>query len=1063
MIERSAPTSTSGHDVGQAAFAWSDFEGVLFDLDGVITPTAEIHERAWAELFAAYDYTPEDYLAHIDGKPRYDGVRHFLASRGVELPEGDPSDAPGTDSVCAMGNAKNAVFNEILATDGIAPYPGSLALLNQLDAQGVPSAIVSSSRNAVMVLAAAGLADRFDVVVDGLVAAEMGVAGKPAPGTYLLGAERLGVDPARTIVVEDAISGVAAGAAGGFAEVIGVDRGAGADALAANGATIVVDDLDRLLDSSVRRRSGMHRKPVPTGLPEHRFPVDPWRLVETEYNADDLGTTETLFGIGNGYLGMRANPEEGRDAHTHGTYLNGFHETWEIEHAENAVAFAKTGQTIVNVPDAKLIKLYVDDEPLLLSGADLESYERAIDFRTGILSRDLVWRTPAGKRVRVRSERMVSLTHRHLAVFTFEVTLLDSASPLGPGSPIVISSQLLNRQDGEDEYHVAKAALGEGKDPRQARKFARRVLEPRLQQQVDHDAVLGYRAVSSRMTMACATRHVLETGCETSVSTELGEDLAKTVFSLRGMPGETIRLTKYVAYHSSTGVPAQELADRCRRTLDRAEDDGLVKLRAEQTEFLNQWWATSDVEVRGDDKAQQAMRWNLFQLAQASVRTQDQGIAAKGVTAGGYDGHYFWDTEVYVVPFLVYTNPEAARSLLRFRWKMLDAARQRAEELSQVGALYPWRTINGAEASAYYAAGTAQYHINAAVAFAIRRYLDATNDLTFLAEEAAEILIETARLWADLGFYATNGGKTFHIHRVTGPDEYTTVVNDNTYTNLMAQFNLRYAARTVRMLAHEDPPSFAALCRRTSLDLGELDDWDAAADAMHIPYDDELEIHPQDSSFLELEPWIWDETTEADYPLLMNYHPLVIYRHQVLKQADVVLAMFIRTGDFSVEQKRRNFDYYDPITTGDSALSACVQSIVAAEVGRDRLAEDYFHRALYLDLSNTQGNTADGVHIASTGGTWAAVVHGFAGMSERGNYLEFSPSLPPSIEGLTFRLLRQGARLRVDLDHEGCTVTVEDGGPDGNAGVVVNDGEERIALGAGESYTVAPDPDRCAD
>ncbi len=318
--------------------------------------------------------------------------------------------------------------------------------------------------------------------------------------------------------------------------------------------------------------------------------------------------------------------------------------------------------------------------------------------------------------------------------------------------------------------------------------------------------------------------------------------------------------------------------------------------------------------------------------------------------------------------------------------------------MSQVGALFPWRTINGEEASAYYAAGTAQYHINAAVVFALRRYLEASGDVDFLAHEGSELLVETARLWVDLGFYGSNGSTAFHIHRVTGPDEYTTVVNDNTYTNVMARFNLRYAARTVRFLAEWNPPAFEALRRNTDLDLGELDEWDAAADAMFIPFDEELGIHPQDASFLELEPWDWEGTPASNYPLLLHYHPLVIYRHQVLKQADVVLASFLRREHFSAEQKRRNFDYYDPITTGDSSLSACVQSIVAAEVGYDTLALDYFHRALYLDLCDSHGNTAEGVHVANAGGVWAGIVHGFAGMVEHGDHVEFAPA-PPGIVG----------------------------------------------------------------
>ena len=401
------------------------------------------------------------------------------------------------------------------------------------------------------------------------------------------------------------------------------------------------------------------RRTAPQQLPQHRYPVDPWRLVETEYSDEDLGLTETLFAVGNGYIGMRANPEEGRAAHTHGTFLNGFHETWHIHHAEEAFGFARTGQTTVNVPDAKLMKLYVDDEPLTLTSADLDEYSRTLDFRTGILSRDLVWRTPAGKRVQVSSRRMVSFAHRHLAMLTLEVTMLDSAAP------VVISSQLLNRQDGEDEYHVRAAALGEGRDPRRSPAFDHRVLEPMLQRHDERigEVVLGYRCANSRMTMACGYRHLIETSCQQRSDTFVGADLAKTVFTVRAEMGQPVRLAKLVSYHSSTSVPSEELADRCARTLQRVVEDGADTLIDEQRQWLDEYWDGCDVELRGDAPAQQALRWNLYQLAQAAASTHEQGIAAKGVTGAGYEGHYFWDTETYIVPFLAYTNPEiAARS-----------------------------------------------------------------------------------------------------------------------------------------------------------------------------------------------------------------------------------------------------------------------------------------------------------------------------------------------------------------------------------------------------------------
>ncbi|MGA1521966.1 MAG: glycoside hydrolase family 65 protein, partial [Ilumatobacteraceae bacterium] len=443
----------------------------------------------------------------------------------------------------------------------------------------------------------------------------------------------------------------------------------------------------------------------PTEIDRHRFPVDEWRLTEVEYRSDDLGHTETLFVAANGYLGLRANPPEGRDAHSHGTFVNGFHETWPIMHAESAHAFARTGQTIVNVPDAKLMKLYVDDEPLRLGSADLEHYERSVDFRTGVVTRELIWRTPAGKRVRVTSSTMASMVHRHLAVLSLEVSMLDGTAP------IVVSSQLLNRQDGEDEYHVESAALGAGTDPRQARRFDRRVLLSRVQRRLEvpegDGVVLGHRCAESGMTIASAYRHLIECeGDDLEANVEVRPDHAKTVMATTLAPGASLRVTKFVAYHTSSGVPCEELADRCARTLDRAASTGREALEAEQRGWFDDFWSRSDVRIGGDPSTQQAVRWNLFQLAQASAATNEAGIAAKGVSAAGYEGHYFWDTEVYVVPFLANTDPEAARRLLRFRYGLLDAARRRATELSQRGALYPWRTINGEEGSAYYAAGT---------------------------------------------------------------------------------------------------------------------------------------------------------------------------------------------------------------------------------------------------------------------------------------------------------------------------------------------------------------------
>ncbi len=753
-----------------------------------------------------------------------------------------------------------------------------------------------------------------------------------------------------------------------------------------------------------------------------RFPVDPWRLEETEFSREDIGVTETLFAVGNGYLGLRGNVEDGHDAHAHGTFINGFHETWRILHAEEAYGFARTGQTIVNVPDPKIIRLYVNDEPLLLSLADLVSYSRVLDMRDGVLSRDLLWRTPSGNRVRVRSKRMVSLSQRHLAVMTFEVTLLDKEAP------IAISSQLLNRQAGLDEYR-ANPAPDVIADPRKAEKLEARVLEPRLQHTEGDRVVLGYQTASSGMTLAAAMEHWVDFDDDYDQVTEVEQDYAKQVFRARAKPGQTFTLTKVVSYHTSRAVPARELADRCNRTLDRVRLEGISAQFEDQRQWLADFWDRSDVEIEGDDGAQQAVRWNLFQLAQAAARGDGLGIAAKGVTGSGYGGHYFWDSEIYALPFFTYTSPVIARNALRYRYRMLGAAEKRAGELAQNGALFPWRTINGEEASAYYAAGTAQYHIDADIAYAIDKYVRATGDDDFLAREGIDILVQTARMWADLGFWrrVPGDGESFRIHGVTGPDEYTTVVNDNLYTNVMARFNLRCAADSVRKLQDRWPAQYSRLLARLEVTDQEILEWDRAADGMAILWDDKLGIHPQDALFNEREVWDLVNTPPEKRPLLLHFHPLVIYRFQVLKQADVVLALFLQGDDFTPEQKKADFDYYDPITTGDSTLSGVVQSIIAAEVGYHELALSYFWDSLYVDLGDLHANAADGVHVASTGGVWSALVYGFGGFKDQSEVMKFDPRLPEGWESLTFRLTQHGTRVRVTLRQEDVTFTIEDG------------------------------------
>ncbi|RIQ18226.1 glycoside hydrolase family 65 protein [Jiangella rhizosphaerae] len=787
----------------------------------------------------------------------------------------------------------------------------------------------------------------------------------------------------------------------------------------------------------------LRREPVE--LPERSYPREPWRLVESRFHPRHTARTETVFALSNGYLGVRGTHDDGRPVFSPGTFVNGFHETWPITHAEEAYGLARTGQTIVNVPDASALVLFVDDEPLVLPVTRVREYGRVLDMRAGTLTRELLWSTPAGKHVRVRSTRLVSLHHRHLMAIDYEVTVLDHAAP------VVIRSMLVNHQDRRrTDDEVTRTA-----DPRLGTVFPRRVLDLRTRRVEGGRFVVGYRTVGSGMTLGIGVDHRVQVADGHDVTSRVDPDLSETVIRIDAAAGVPLRVTKYVAYHTSRSAETDDLADRCERTLDRAADEGFTTLLTQQRAELDRFWERADVQVdeRGDTgdsvALQQAVRWNLFQIAQATWRAEGSGVPAKGLTSPAYEGHYFWDTEMYVLPFLCYTQPRIARNLLRFRHDMLPRARHRADELDLTGAAFPWRTINGEEASAYYEAGTAQFHLNADIAYALRRYVDVRGDPGFLAEAGAELLVESARMWADLGFYGDDGA--FHIHGVTGPDEYTTVVDDNAYTNLMARENLRDAASVVERIRRDDPAEYAALADAVGLRPEEAKTWRRAAAAMAIPYDEQRGIHPQDAAFLDREVWDLDSTPREKFPLLLHYHPLVIYRRQVVKQADVVLAMFLLGDEFTAEQKRRNFEYYERLTTGDSSLSACVQAIVAAEIGEEKAALDYFRYALLMDLGDVAGNVANGVHIASAGGVWMALAYGFAGLRDRGGELAFTPRLPTSWARLRLPLRFRDRQLEITLTERRETYRLVEGEP-----LDVTVRGHRYRLTAAEPLEVSP-------
>ncbi|NIA57293.1 glycoside hydrolase family 65 protein [Massilia sp. TW-1] len=730
--------------------------------------------------------------------------------------------------------------------------------------------------------------------------------------------------------------------------------------------------------------------------------AEPWRIREDALEPARAFLHETLFTLGNGWIGMRGTPDEGTTGGAgqtlEGTYLNGFHDTESIRYPENAYGLARVNEFMLNVPNAKRVAAVVDGERFALDTGRVLAWERTLDFRTGLLVRTVEWETSTGKRLRIASRRLVALSRKHVAAIEYAVTPLNFSGTVRIVADV--DADVTNLQAGDDP-RVGSALTGPS-----LVEVAREVGA--------QDVLLLQKTRHSGFTLATATASVPSAASAVRVEpVALGQ-----AFEADVAQGATFTVHKYVAYASSRDMRDAAAGPHARAEVAAARDAGFVALAAEQAAYLARFWIDADVAIAGDDALQQGVRFNQFHLLQSVGRDGRTNIAAKGVTGEGYEGHYFWDTEIYVFPFFLYSRPEIARALLQYRYNGLPKARERARQMAHdKGALYPWRTIAGEECSAYFPAGTAQYHINADVAYSIRLYLLATSDFDFMAEQGAEIVLETARIWTGIGSYDRKG--RFCINEVTGPDEYTALVNNNYYTNAMARMHMTFAADVAERLRSERPADYARVAHAIGLDDAEIRAWRAASAAMFLPYDDDLGIHEQDDSFLSKKVWDFANTPKENYPLLLHYHPLVIYRHQVCKQADVVLALLLLSKEFSLDDKRRDFEFYERVTTHDSSLSSCIFSIVASEIGDKQKAYAYFMETARLDLDNTHANTQYGVHTAAMAGTWLGVAYGFAGMRLDEAGLRFAPTLPAQWTGYRFKVQVRGALLDVAIDATG--------------------------------------------
>jgi alpha,alpha-trehalose phosphorylase len=731
--------------------------------------------------------------------------------------------------------------------------------------------------------------------------------------------------------------------------------------------------------------------------------LHPWEIRESDFHLEVLAQMESVFALSNGHIGLRGTLDEGEPHGLPGTYLNGVYESRPLPYAEAGYGFPEAGQTVVNVTNGKLIRLLVDDEPFDLRYGELLSHRRVLDMRAGTLTREAEWRSPAGQGVRLRSVRLVSLMQRSVAAISWEV------EPLGESGRVVVQSELVANETLPMPAEV---------DPRAAAALEAPLVSEYSGSHGERVTLVHHTRVSG-LRVGAAMDHIVEGPERTTIATEVEDDLGRVTVATDLPEGSTLRLVKFLAYGWSGQRSLPAVRDQVEGALTEARHTGWDGLVTAQREALDEFWDRADVELDGDLEVQQAVRFGLFHSLQAGARGERRAIPAKGLTGPGYDGHAFWDTETFVLPLLIYSVPEAAAAALLWRHSILPLARERAHTLHLEGAAFPWRTIAGQECSAYWPAGTAAFHVSADVADATIRYLQVTGDERFEREVALELLVETARLWVSLGHHDPHDG--FRIDGVTGPDEYSAVADNNIFTNLMAQRNLRGAVELAER--HSDR------AEGLGVSVHEIASWRAAADGMTIPYDDALEVHSQSEGFTRHQEWDFEATRPDQYPLLLHFPYFELYRTQVVKQPDLVLAMHLRGDAFTPDEKARNLDYYERRTVRDSSLSACTEAVVAAEVGHTELAYDYLAEAAMMDLADLEHNTRDGVHIASLAGAWIAVVAGLGGMRDHDGRLTFGPRLPRDLNRLEFRLSYRGRCVVVEVDGDSASYTLLSGEP----------------------------------
>lgn len=704
---------------------------------------------------------------------------------------------------------------------------------------------------------------------------------------------------------------------------------------------------------------------------------------ENRLKKEELLVDETLFSIANGYLGIRGTFTEGYGStyEYNQTYLNGFYDYYDYFYEENLTGFPQRGQKIVNLIDGQVMEFIVNDIPINISSCEVISLLREYDLELGMTFRKIHYKTKDNYEFIIKERKIVSSKFNN--VIAIEMVF----ESLNYNGEVLIKSYL--------QESIKKG--NKGKDPRINDRDTKHLEITKVNTK---ESRISSKTINSNLLMVSSIYHNETLEYEGYINKIVG----KRNYDIK--ENNKISIVKYIIHTSN-------LYDKDYIGKHKERREEVIKYTFEellefQKEYFNDFWKKSYIKVDSNENVESILNYNLYQINSSGGESSLHNIAAKGLSGEGYEGHYFWDTEIYLVPFFSLTNPEKARKLLMYRYNTLAQARNEAFNLGYTkGAKIPWRTINGDETSPYYPAGSAQFHINSDVSYAIIKYFEVTNDLEFMVNYGFEILLETARFLVEALDYKDG---IYHLHGVTGPDEYTTLVDDNYYTNQMLKYHFE---KTVEFY-HEYLNKLDKVNTRLLVTKEEIVNLLDISKKIHLPFNKELNIYAQDTSFLSKKKLDLTSIPKDHFPLLLNYHPLYLYKHQVLKQADTLLAMVL----LDIEDQsiyRDSFNYYEPLTTHDSSLSKCIYSIAAFKLGKLEFGCKYFKEVLETDLLNNHKNTEHGLHVANLGGSYLGMIYGILGLRIHKDYLSVNPKTTKAIKAYELNIIYRGNSINLKV------------------------------------------------